>query len=130
MGGALSGDAFTNVCFENPGHGNHWITLKLEGVQSNRSAIGARIRVTVDTENGERNIYATVTTGGGFGSSSLQQEIGLGQATSIRYIEITWPVTGKTQRFTNLGMDQMLKIREGHATPVSFTLKRLDLSAS
>jgi hypothetical protein len=129
MGGALSGDAFTNVCFENPGHGNHWITLKLEGVRSNRAAIGARIKVTVTTPDGDRDIYATVTTGGSFGASSLQQEIGLGQATSILAIEITWPVTGKTQRFPNITMDQILKIREGEATPIPLAPQRLSFSA-
>lgn len=128
MGGALSGDKFTNVCFENPGHGNHWITLKLEGVQSNRAAIGARIKVTVATGSGDRDIYATVTTGGSFGSSSLQQEIGLGQATAIRSIEINWPTTGKTQRFTNIAMDQMLKIRESDALPIPLALRRFSLT--
>lgn len=128
IGGAYTGDIFHNVLFENPGHGNHWITLKLEGVQSNRAAVGARIRVTVATENGDRDIYATVTTGGSFGSSSLQQEIGLGQATSIRAIEITWPTTGKTQVLKNIAMDQILMIREGEAIPIPIALKRFSLS--
>jgi hypothetical protein len=87
-----------------------------------------RIKIAVATENGGRDIYATVTTGGSFGSSSLQQEIGLGQATSIRAIEITWPTTGKVQVFKNVGMNQMLKIREGDPVPVPIKLKRFDLS--
>ena len=52
MGGAYSGDVARNALFLNPGHGNHWITLKLEGVTSNRAAIGARIRVVVATADG------------------------------------------------------------------------------
>ncbi|MGH7455910.1 MAG: CRTAC1 family protein, partial [bacterium] len=128
IGGALPGDAFQNALFENPGHGNHWITLKLEGVQTNRAAIGARIKIAVDMEKGSRDIHSTVTTGGSFGASSLQQEIGLGQATSISEIEITWPTTGKVQVFKNVGMDQMLKIREGDPVPIPVKLKQFDLS--
>jgi hypothetical protein len=129
IGGLLPGDGFYNALFENPGHGNHWITLKLEGVQTNRAAIGARIKVSVSTENEIRDIYATVTTGGSFGASSLQQEIGLGQATSIHEIEISWPTTGKVQIFKDVEMDQMLKIQEGDPVPVSVKLKPFDLSS-
>ena len=51
--------------FENPGHGNDWITLKLVGVKTNRAAIGARIKVTVETADGAtRAIYRTVGSGG------------------------------------------------------------------
>ena len=47
MGGAYPGDGFADVLFENPGFGNHWIAVKLVGARSNRSAIGARIRVEI-----------------------------------------------------------------------------------
>ncbi len=127
MGGAYSGDVFPNLLFENPGHGNHWVTLKLEGVRTNRAAIGARIRVRVAEEAGERDIHAVVGTGGSFGSSSLQQEIGLGAATSIRFVEITWPVSGEVQVVEDLAMDASYVIREG-AEPVPLQRKRFSLS--
>ena len=44
-GGATPGDKAHNVLFQNPGHGNHWLTVRLVGTRTNRSAIGARIRV-------------------------------------------------------------------------------------
>ncbi|MDZ7362799.1 MAG: CRTAC1 family protein [candidate division KSB1 bacterium] len=128
IGGALPGDAFRSALFENPGHGNRWITLKLEGTQSNRSAIGARIKVTVKTAGGLRDIYATAGTGGSFGSSSLQQEIGLGQATAIQTIEITWPATGKTQIFQDVAMEQIYKIREGDSLMTVLPSQRMTLS--
>ena len=43
-GGAVPGDKAHNVLFENPGHGNRWLTLRLVGTRSNRAAIGARVR--------------------------------------------------------------------------------------
>lgn len=128
MGGWYAGDVYQNLLFINPGHGNHWLTLKLEGVRSNRGAIGARIKVTVAAAEGVRHIYATVSTGGSFGSSSLQQEIGLGQASSIQAVEVNWPVTGQVQIFKNLTMDRTYKIREGEPTALQVAVKRIDLS--
>jgi hypothetical protein len=44
IGGALPGDKHAARLFENPGNGNDWITLKLTGVKSNRSALGRSFR--------------------------------------------------------------------------------------
>ena len=128
IGGSYTGDLSHNVLFENPGHGNHWLTLQLEGVRSNRAAIGARIRIGVHTASSYRDIYATVTAGASFGGSSLQQEIGLGQATAIESIAVTWPASGETQLFTGLAMDRVYKIREGDPVPVPVELQAFDLS--
>ena len=46
MGGASPGDRAHNVLFQNPGHGRHWLDLKLVGKKTNRAAIGARLRIT------------------------------------------------------------------------------------
>jgi hypothetical protein len=126
MGGAYSGDFYWNVLFENPGHGNHWLKLKLVGVKSNRSAIGARIKVTVETAAGRRTIFKTVNTGGSFGSSPLRQEIGLEQARSVTEVEVFWPTSGLTQRFANLKLDQAYLIREGEAQATPLVLKPLN----
>jgi len=131
IGGAFAGDISQNVLFLNPGYRNHWITLKLEGTRSNRIAIGACIKVTVQTGTGQtRDIYATVSTGGSFGTSSLQQEIGLGQARAIRAVEITWPATGKVQVFRNMKMDRILRIREGSPDVLPVRVKKLNFAAA
>ena len=116
MGGFYSGDFYQNLLFENPGNDASWITLRLEGLKTNRSALGARIRVSLETPEGTREIHRTVTTGGSFGSSSLQQEIGLGDATAIRFVEIHWPGSGQTQRFENLRPKHVYRMIEGVAT--------------
>ncbi|MDD5304889.1 MAG: CRTAC1 family protein, partial [Elusimicrobia bacterium] len=115
MGGVYDADAARNALFVNPGSGNRWITLVLEGTRSNKVAIGARIRVDAVTSGGKRSIYRTVTTGGSFGANSLQAEIGLGAAVSVESIEILWPATGKKQTVANPPMDRFLKITEGAA---------------
>ena len=44
-GGAIPGDRYHNVLFQNPGQGNNWLNVKLVGKKTNRSAIGVRITV-------------------------------------------------------------------------------------
>ena len=39
-GGAVNGDKYHNILFQNPGQGNHWLTVKLVGKKTNRAAIG------------------------------------------------------------------------------------------
>ena len=113
MGGAYEGDVFGNVLYANPGHGNAWVTLLLEGGKSNRSAIGARVAVTVETEEGERRIHRVVSTGGSFGSSSLRQEIGLGQAQRIAGVEVRWPAVDHVQVYRNVPLNSIVSLREG-----------------
>src|SRR5438045_7948375 len=57
MGGAVEADHYRSVLYENPGNDNRWLKLKLVGVPSNRSGIGARIKVTVDSSEGPQSIY-------------------------------------------------------------------------
>ncbi len=116
MGGAYPGDAFANALFENPGFKNQWISIKLIGVDSNRSAIGARIRVVIHENGRPRNIYKWVNTGGSFGSNPLRQHIGLGTAASIDRLEIYWPRTDVTQTFKDVPVNQMIEITEGEST--------------
>ena len=63
LGGAFPGDGARNALFLNPGNTNHWVKLKLVGVKANRPAIGARIKVTLQTPGGSRDLYRTVSSG-------------------------------------------------------------------
>jgi len=123
LGGALTGDHYPSQLFANPGHGNHWLKLHLEGVQSNRPALGARIKVVAKTAQGERAIHRVVGSGANFGCSPFRQEIGLGQAGAIDRVEIFWPVTGQTQVIRGLALDRCYAIREGDLLAREITLK-------
>lgn len=113
IGGATIGDSHALRVFKNPGHDNDWITLKLVGVKTNRVAIGARIKVTVQNQRQQvRSIYRTVGSGGSFGASPLQQHIGLGKDAKILSIEIDWPVSKTQQVFQNVDKNQFLEIHE------------------
>jgi tetratricopeptide (TPR) repeat protein len=113
IGGATLGDRHALRVFENPGNGNDWISLKLVGVKTNRSAIGTRIKVTVENKGkGTRSIYRTVGSGGSFGASPLQQHIGLGKDARIVDLEIWWPASNTRQHFAHVDKNQFLQIKE------------------
>jgi hypothetical protein len=128
MGGAYYDDAYWDCLFENPGNSNHWITVRLHGVKSNRFGVGARIRVRIAEASGQRDIYAFVGTGGSFGGNSLQQEMGLGQAKSIVSLEVYWPTSNLTQTFKDVALDQCIEIEEGAPSVRRVELKRVSLS--
>lgn len=119
-GGAYEGDVAPNVLLENPGHGNAWVTLRLEGAGpgapgggSNRFGVGSRVEVTVETPSGDREIHHLVGTGGSFGANSLQAEIGLGDATRIRELEVRWAGSGTRDVWTDVPLERVLRVREG-----------------
>ncbi len=115
MGGAYEGDTFTNILYENPIDKNNWIVIELAGVATNKAAIGTRIELALN--NGEKR-FVTVGSGGTFGGSSLQQEIGLGSATSIKALTIHW-LNSTPQTFNAIAANQKISIQEGTATPSS-----------
>ena len=115
MGGAFPADGFYNALYENPGGDNRWVVLRLEGRQANRSAIGGRIEVRVRSGEAVRSIHVQVGSGGSFGGSSLQQEIGLGRADAIEDVTILWPGSGNKQVFEGPELDGFYRAIEGAA---------------
>jgi hypothetical protein len=53
--------------------------------------------------------------------------MGLGDATSIRTLEIHWPASESTQTFHDVALDQIVKIREGDSAIAPVKVKRLNL---
>jgi hypothetical protein len=128
MGGAYQADRAYSALYENPGTPHGWISLELEGSAANRSAIGARLKVTLRTPRGPRIVYRTVSTGGSFGSSTLRQEIGVGDATGITSIEVRWPGSGRVQLVRGLEIGRRYHVREGRMAPVIVERPRITLS--
>jgi hypothetical protein len=92
------------------GAGNHWLGLRLEGVDSNRDAIGARIRWSAGGVTRSR----VKNSGGSYLSSHDPREIlGIGSADKMDWVEISWPKpSGKIQRIGNPAIDRYVTIRE------------------
>ncbi len=130
MGGAFPGDKFNDALFENPGFGNRWIGVELEGRRSNRSAIGARIHARILEGGAERSVFRHVNSGGSFGCNPLRQTLGLGRAERLVQLEVFWPTTGRTQVFGDVAMDQIVHIVEGEQGYEVVELKAFDLGGS
>ena len=113
IGGAYAGDVFGNALFENPGFGNQWLAVRLVGKNSNRSALGARIKAVIREDGAARSVYKWVNSGGSFGANPLRQHLGLGQARSVDLLEIYWPTSDTVQRFRNVPAGQILEVTEG-----------------
>ena len=112
IGGGVPGDTHAFRLFENPGHGNDWISVRLVGVKANRAAIGAKIKVTVKNGTETRAVYRTVGSGGSFGNSPLEQHLGLGKSAQIAGLEIQWPGDAQPQRFASVPKNQAIEIRQ------------------
>ena len=92
------------------GNKHNWIKIKLVGTHCNRTAIGARARVTV----GRRTQMDEVHSGGSVMSQSdLRLHFGVGDATRIDLLEVQWPTTGQIEKFPNVDVNQILTIKEG-----------------
>ena len=125
LGGAYQGDNYPNVCFENPLSENNWIVINLQGVQSNRSALGTKIKL--DLENG-RTVFHSINSGGSFGANSLQAEIGVGQSELIKVLSIIWP-NSKAQVFKTVEVNKKYKLIEGQDKLVEVPYQKIKLSA-
>ena len=58
----------------------------------------------------------------------MQQEIGLGRAEKILRVSVTWPVTGKTDTYTDVAMDRIYALTEGEPKLVEVERKPIDLA--
>jgi hypothetical protein len=111
MGGAVNGDKYHNILFQNPGQGNQWLAVKLIGQKSNRAAIGARIKLVTAGEP-PLTIHRHVSSGSSWGANPLQQTIGLAKAGRVALLEIHWPTSGTTQAFRDIAANQAIEITE------------------
>jgi hypothetical protein len=96
-------------------NGNHWVTLKLIGRASNRSAIGARVEVTA----GGVTTVQEVSGGAGRGSfNSLPLEFGLAGAVSVDSVFLRWP-RGREQTIEGVLVDTIVTITEPELADVN-----------
>jgi hypothetical protein len=92
----------------NDASAGNWIAVKLEGVKSNRSAIGARVLASY---GGRRQVKAVLSQSSFYSADDLRLHFGLG-AAEFADLEIHWP-GGAVERITKVAAGQMVNIREG-----------------
>jgi tetratricopeptide (TPR) repeat protein len=111
-GGFVHGDAWPNAFYVNRNDpGNHWLHVNLEGRESNREALDAKLLVSAGTLRLLREVH----NGEGFGSSNTPTvELGLGRATQVDRLEVRWP-SGLVQTFDDVPVDRRIVLREGES---------------
>jgi len=88
---------------------SHWVILKLVGTRSNRSGLGARVRVV----SAGRTQVGEVRSGGSYLSQSdLRLHFGLGGAARVERVEVEWP-SGARQVVRDVAGDRVVVIEEG-----------------
>ncbi len=113
MGGAYPGDVYWDSLYRNPGHGNHWITVVLEGVETNRMGYGARIEVVIREGGRRRVIYRDAGSVASFGGNPARQHIGVGKAAVVEQVTVRWPVSGKVDVMKGVAVDRNYRLKEG-----------------
>lgn len=88
--------------------GNHWLKIRLEGTQSNRSAIGARVLLRY---GGKVQAQCVTSQSSYLSANDPRLHFGLGRSTTAD-LEIFWP-SGIKETYSGLKADQLIHIREG-----------------
>lgn len=89
---------------------NSSISVKLWGTRSNRDAIGARVRVVTGKHEQIDEVHSGESV---MSMSDLRLHFGLGNAQKVDLIEVRWPSTSHLERFTDVGVNKIISIREG-----------------
>lgn len=101
-------DGPPSVLRNDGGDRNNWLLVKCVGTRSNRSAIGARVRVTA----GDQAWIGEVSSGSGYYSQNdLRLHFGLAKALKVDLVEVSWP-SGARQSMRDVKANQILRIEE------------------
>jgi hypothetical protein len=91
------------------GNANNSILIKTIGVKSNRSGIGARVKVV----SGDLTQVDEVRSGDSYISQSdMRLHFGLEKRTKVDLIEVRWP-SGTVDKITNFGANRIITVKEG-----------------
>lgn len=91
--------------------GNRWLSLRLEGTRSNRSAIGATVVVT---SGGKRQAQVVTSQSSYYSHDDFRLHFGLGQRDKADRVEITWP-DGRIDVRTNVAAGRQVSVVEPRA---------------
>jgi hypothetical protein len=95
-----------------------WIKVKAVGVKSNRTAIGAKVRVSA---KGLLQVDEVRSGGSYYSQNDLRLHFGLDQAQAVDTLEVRWP-SGQVDTFTNLSVNRLYVVTEGAKLPHAVVL--------
>ncbi len=92
---------------------NNWLTIRALGTKSNRSGLGARIKLELETEDKKtRTVVDEVRSGGSYYSQNdLRVHFGLGQVAKVKSLEIKW-LSGAVDTINDVAVNQVIYVKE------------------
>lgn len=104
-------DTENNFLWENKTtNTNNWLKVKLEGVTTNRDGIGNTIEIFI---NGRSQYRYTLAGEGYISQNSYHEFFGLGEATEVDYVKVTWTGTNTEDIIYEVNANQSITIKEG-----------------
>jgi hypothetical protein len=115
--GDLNNDGFLdiqndNTIYLNNPNDNNWLTLHLQGVESNRNGIGARVEIHAEGSDWETQIRDVKSGDGFWYMSTLNTHFGLGETDALDMVVVKWP-SGTIDYIQNPAINQPLLVVEG-----------------
>jgi hypothetical protein len=107
-GGMYPGDLLTTVVCRPETLPGNYLNVRLVGTNSNRNAIGARLKL----DAGGRSQHRAVDGGSSFGCLPFEQHFGLAKIGRVDSLEILWP-SGRKQQLSDLPVNRTIRIVEG-----------------
>ena len=93
---------------------HHWLLIKLEGIESNRDGIGARIALL---RSGQGPVWRHAHTDGSYLSAHDRRvDFGLGAQSSLEGVAVKWP-SGRSEVWKEVEADTITVLREGSGEP-------------
>lgn len=122
-----------NAAFLNNGNANSWLEIKLQGNPSNKSGIGAKVRIRAVINGNPVWLSRAVEGQSGYCGENLDLHFGLGNSIVVDTIRVEWP-SSTTQVFTGIAPNHKISIDEntgiiglnqnGTEVPEGFDLKQ------
>jgi hypothetical protein len=88
--------------------GGNWLKIKLEGVKSNRSAIGALVRARY---GGKTQAQSVLSQSSFYSANDRRLHFGLGPESTAD-LDISWP-SGLREKVSHVAANQLITVREG-----------------
>jgi hypothetical protein len=109
----FNGVDLPDLLYHNDGNANHWITIKLNGTTTNKSAIGTKVRLKATINGNAVWQYREISAQSAQSSQGdMRAHFGLGNATVIDSVIVEW-LSGTDEIFTNIATNQFITIVEG-----------------
>lgn len=99
--------------YHNDGNDNHWLTIKLIGTTTNKTAIGTKIRVTATINGVAVTQMREISAQSSYcGQNDLRAHFGLGDAEIVQTIVVEW-LSGTVETYVNINSNHFISIVEG-----------------